>query len=91
MARRDYIGDGPMRGLADVRTPTGLIQRALTDEWQTQAALTSSGHLHSIRVEIRTEILERLLREGRAESRWSPDPYYMGGITEWRRPQKEEA
>jgi hypothetical protein len=92
MARRGYFGGGPMRGLADPRTTTGLVQRALTDAWQTQAELTRSGNLHSIRTVTLTQLLERLLREGRAESRWSSDPNYMsGGFTEWRRPQKEEA
>jgi hypothetical protein len=75
-----------MRGTADPGTLTGQVQRALTDEWKTQARIVQSAGLHSVRSGTLRALLERLVREGRAEIRRTDSPHYMsGGFDEFRR------
>jgi hypothetical protein len=77
-----------MRGLADSQTLTGQVQRVLDDQWRTQGQIVYDARLHSVKSSTLTALLERLIREGRAESRRVSDPFYMsGGRTEYRRSQ----
>jgi hypothetical protein len=78
-----------MKGLAPPETLTGKVQRALSDEWSPAAwvvgrceKLTYSEYGNVLHV------LERLVREGRAESRLVRDIKFMsGGYYEYRRKQ----
>lgn len=78
-----------MKGQANPETLTGRIQDALTDEFELQAAIVGRcGQLTDSEYGNARHVLERLVREGRAESRFTPDHRYMsGGITEYRRKQ----
>jgi hypothetical protein len=83
-----------VKGWAHPETTTGIVQRALTDEWQTQAAISRAIGIYSPAfAPTLTSLLARLVREGRAESYQDlGDPAYgNGGPTYYRRPQKEEA
>jgi hypothetical protein len=75
-----------MRGLADSDSLTGKLQRALSDEWQLQSTIVRAADLWSVKTRTVTACLERLVREGRAESRIVTNPAYVsGGYTEYRR------
>jgi hypothetical protein len=78
-----------MKGQANPDTLTGRIQRALTDEFEPQAAIVGRcGQLTDSEYVNARLVLERLAREGRAESRFTPDHRYLsGGHTEYRRKQ----
>jgi hypothetical protein len=75
-----------LRGTASGETLTGQLQRALTDEWQIQSAIIRAADLWSVKTRTVTACLERLVREGRAESRVVTNPAYVsGGYTEYRK------
>jgi hypothetical protein len=77
-----------VRGTADKETLTGRVQRALSDEWQTQGQIVGAADIRSNDNVTIQRLLERLVREGRAESRHTTSPGYLsGGFTEYRRPQ----
>jgi hypothetical protein len=72
-------------GLADSDSTTGAIQRALLHKWELQSAISARAGIHGNPKMVR-QLLERLVREGRAESRTITDGRYMSGqITEYRR------
>lgn len=58
-----------MKGQANPETLTGKIQRALTDDWQTQAEIVGAcGRLTDSEYANVRPLLERLVREGRAQA-----------------------
>lgn len=77
-----------MKGTASADTLTGKVQRALTDEWQTQAQIMLASGVYDYRPRPSTlrALLERLCSEGRAE--WQvhrPDSDVPS--VRWRKPQ----
>ena len=69
-----------MKGLAPADTLTGKVQRALTDEWQTQAEIVGGcGRLTDTEYANVRPLLERLVREGRAAVKHVPSSQHMSG------------
>jgi hypothetical protein len=76
-----------MKGQAKPGTLTGDVQLALTDEWKTQGQIVYDARIFSVKSSTLTALLERLVREGRAEQRQVTAPYYMGVISQYRKVQ----
>jgi hypothetical protein len=76
-----------MKGLAPADTLTGKVQRALTDEWQTQAEIVGGcGYLTDSEYSNVRFVLERLVREGRAAQTFTRSSQHMaGGYNQYRR------
>jgi len=69
-----------MKGLAPPDTLTGKVQRALTDEWQTQAEIVGAcGRLTDTEYANVRPLLERLVREGRAQLKDVYSSAHMSG------------
>ena len=69
-----------MKGLAPADTLTGKVQRALTDEWQTQAEIVGAcGRLTDTEYANVRPLLERLVREGRAQQSTVRSSQLMSG------------
>ena len=75
-----------MKGPAPPETLTGKVQRALSDEWKTEAKIAYRVGFPEYRNV--GPCLRRLVSEGRAESRLVRDIKFMsGGYYEYRRKQ----
>jgi hypothetical protein len=69
-----------MKGLAPPDTLTGKVQRALTDDWQTQAEIVGAcAPLSDTEYSNVRPLLERLVREGRAQQSIVHSTWAMSG------------
>lgn len=83
-----------MKGTAPPDSLTGKVQRALTDEWQTQAQISARMGVawrqhESPKPSTIRALLERLCSEGRAEWQVHRHTQLSGGVVRWRKPTGE--